>query len=184
MDGDYDLILGTANGNVYFAENTGTASNPVFSGYIMLTCQGSPIDAGTYSRETVTDWNEDGVPDLIVGGLTGSSPTFYRRLQVYLGTSVSNQDEENGTISDQCSFAVSGSPTKNILALNFQLSQPNNARVTIIDCFGRVAGSYNWLQPAGNSLMSADISANQPGLYFVVAEIADHRLTDRVMLIR
>ena len=46
-DGDKDLVLGYEMGNVWFAENSGTNSNPAFSGYTQLVCDGGDINVYT-----------------------------------------------------------------------------------------------------------------------------------------
>jgi hypothetical protein len=37
-------------------------------------CSGSPIDVGTYSDPLVTDWDQDGLKDLIVGQFSEGAP--------------------------------------------------------------------------------------------------------------
>lgn len=185
MDGDYDLVLASADGRVYFAENKGTASNPVFNGFISLRYgNGTIINAGTYSRVTVNDWNEDGVPDLIVGGLTGSSPTFYRKLQVYLGSSLSIGNEDNSDNSDKSSFYVSGSPTHDVFTMNFSLKKSANVSIAIINCSGRVVKNIERSLQMGNSTVICDISTNPPGLYMLTANFGNQQLSDKVILVR
>jgi hypothetical protein len=68
-DGKRDLIVGTEDGRVWFYANTGTDTAPRFSKAEGKRMQagGKPLQVGHRARLTVTDWNNDGVPDLLVG---------------------------------------------------------------------------------------------------------------------
>jgi hypothetical protein len=43
----------------------------VFNGKVALQAGGATLDAGSYSRPVTTDWDEDGVTDLLVGDNAG-----------------------------------------------------------------------------------------------------------------
>ena len=76
-DGDLDLLSGTGNGGVVFAENTGTRSEPSWSEFQQLipssdkqeqtTANGGVIEPSPSTRVWATDWNGDGLLDLLVG---------------------------------------------------------------------------------------------------------------------
>jgi hypothetical protein len=79
-DGLNDLLIGELTGHVYFLENTGTNSAPLFDSFeMLLLSSGDPLKfdyannptGNPRSRLYVTDWNEDGYDDLIVGGSNG-----------------------------------------------------------------------------------------------------------------
>ncbi len=72
-DGKKDLLAGNVNGQLFFYSNSGTDSAPDFSTYIMVRSAGVPIDlAGTpRSRPAVCDWNNDGLPDVLIGSGDG-----------------------------------------------------------------------------------------------------------------
>ncbi len=82
-DGLKDLLIGEVRGYVYFIKNTGTEDKPLFIKAERLRLEdGRPLKyplKGARSRLAVTDWDDDGVPDLIVGGMDG-------RLMFYKGT--------------------------------------------------------------------------------------------------
>ena len=80
-DGRKDLILGENDGHVRIYLNTNTDADPQFSGYTYVQVGGSTYDVGSYSSPYITDWNEDGKKDLIVGDSTG-----YVRLLTNVGT--------------------------------------------------------------------------------------------------
>jgi len=79
-DGLKDLLVGEYEGYVYFLENMGTSTSPLFnSAERMLLFDGDPLKANAdidplsnpRSRLYVTDWNEDGMADMIVGSADG-----------------------------------------------------------------------------------------------------------------
>jgi len=83
-DGDNDLVIGegpsSSTGKVRVYLNTGTASNPQFSGFTYvqsngsdLTCPGSGC-LGCFPR--VVDWNDDDKKDLLIGQADGKVKVF------------------------------------------------------------------------------------------------------------
>lgn len=66
-DNKKDLLTGEYNGNIRIYLNTGTDANPVFSGHSLLQVGGSTFDGGNYTTVCVTDWNNDGLFDLLSG---------------------------------------------------------------------------------------------------------------------
>jgi hypothetical protein len=71
-DGYKDIVAGEAYGLVLFYENIRTNDDPDFdSTKVYLEAGGSQIDVGYRSRPEVSDWNNDGLPDLLVGADNG-----------------------------------------------------------------------------------------------------------------
>jgi hypothetical protein len=67
-DGAKDLITGENYGCIRFYRNTGTDSNPQFSGYTLLQVGGSDYYCNDgFSMPEVVDWDNDGVLDVICG---------------------------------------------------------------------------------------------------------------------
>lgn len=177
-DGDKDLILGNEDGKIYFAPNTGTNSAPVFSSYFPLESEGVVIDVGARAREEINDWNEDGVPDLIVCNTTND------KVQVFIGYDTGLEEGESGLEGLEPFFVTSGSPTTGLFVMNVQLQSAGPVGISVFDCHGRVVEDFTWSLPAGSSSMNCDIGTNPPGVYFVAADFGDRVLTDRVVLIR
>lgn len=76
-DGLKDILVGEMEGNVYFLKNTGTNNKPVFerAGKLFLR-DGNVIQYPAHnhnarSRLFITDWNNDGHNDLLLGGQEG-----------------------------------------------------------------------------------------------------------------
>ena len=144
-DGDKDLILGNENGMVYFAPNTGTHSAPVYTSYFPLEANGSVIDVGSRARETINDWNEDGIPDLIVCNTTNDKD------QVFLGSEVGIEEGEAGSDAVTCLMAVSGSPTSGLYSMELYMRNPGAVSVSVFDSQGRIVNDHYWSLPAGLS---------------------------------
>ncbi len=78
-DGDLDLLVGNFAGRVILIPNEGTARSPAFDGSRRraLEAGGSPIEVPDGdSGPVVADWDQDGVPDLVVGASDGSVRWF------------------------------------------------------------------------------------------------------------
>ena len=72
-DGDFDMLLGSANGEVYLFTNSAGAGNTVnlnLTGNIMA--EGETLDAGQNSAPQLFDLNQNGKLDLIVGERNGN----------------------------------------------------------------------------------------------------------------
>jgi hypothetical protein len=69
-DGDYDLFVGEANGNIQYYENTGSASSPAFS-----APQSLPFGltaAYSFAYPTFADLDQDGDMDLLINEIYGN----------------------------------------------------------------------------------------------------------------
>ena len=80
VDGKKDLLVGAANGRIYYFENVGTDAAPAFSGPgVPLAAGGDTLSVGSYARPEVTDWDKNGIVDLICGNSYGY--VYYFRAQ-------------------------------------------------------------------------------------------------------
>jgi hypothetical protein len=76
-DGDLDLLSGSGNGGVLYAENTGSRTEPKWRGFQrlipesqlheQLLVNGATVQPSPSTRVWATDWNGDGLLDLLVG---------------------------------------------------------------------------------------------------------------------
>lgn len=74
-DGDFDLFVGNAGGNIQYFENTGTAG-PF---YVEKTGPNNPFDgadAGSFAAPAFIDIESDGDQDAVIGTLSGSVKLF------------------------------------------------------------------------------------------------------------
>lgn len=83
-DGLKDVLVGDVSGYIYYLQNTGSNTEPVFNtAEQLLLSDGSalryisyPFSTSPRSRFDVADWNNDGDADLIVGGTDGRVMLF------------------------------------------------------------------------------------------------------------
>ena len=97
-DGDLDLLSGSGNGGVLLSRNTGTRQEPVWSKFTQLvassdlreqsTSGGAEIKMSPSTRVWATDFNGDGLLDLLVGDSAnivnpakGVGPEEFKRLR-------------------------------------------------------------------------------------------------------
>jgi len=53
------------------------ADPPVYQSFLYMECAGSRIDVGYYGAPCITDWNGDGLKDMILGQFTSGRIRFY-----------------------------------------------------------------------------------------------------------
>ncbi len=79
-DGLQDILVGKVSGYIYLLKNVGTISSPVFKRAEKLYLKnGNALKypgESPRSRLDVTDWNNDGLDDIIVGGASGRVMLF------------------------------------------------------------------------------------------------------------
>jgi hypothetical protein len=94
-DGKKDLLVGSMDGNIKIYINTGTDSLPVFNAPELLKTGGTILNLGSRTAPRVTDWNRDGLIDILVGEMEGyvyylknvgkkSSPVFDKAEKLFL----------------------------------------------------------------------------------------------------
>ena len=66
-DGQVDVLCGTESAKVYFFKNVSAGGEPKLSEGVPVDLQGDGFDKGYRCRIHVTDWNNDGKQDLLVG---------------------------------------------------------------------------------------------------------------------
>jgi hypothetical protein len=74
-DGKKDLVVGRADGTVEVYRNVGTDRAPTFDGGTLVQAGPAgakfPIDVGYRATIALTDWDNDGARDLVLGALDG-----------------------------------------------------------------------------------------------------------------
>jgi len=75
-DGKKDLIVGDSYGKYTLFVNIGTDAAPVFGAGIFLQAGGVDIDVGERATFNVVDYNNDGMKDMVTGGLDGLVRVF------------------------------------------------------------------------------------------------------------
>jgi len=86
-EGKRDLLAGSEKAKVYFYRNIGTDKNPQLDRGKELDLKGPGFDAGYRCRIDVTDWNNDGKKDILVGNRyrAGSGSRLGGNIWLFLG---------------------------------------------------------------------------------------------------
>lgn len=144
-DGKKDIVMGDHNGNIYFYKNIGEDEAPVFDVPRLFDVYGYKVNAE--ARVEITDWDNDGTLDLLVGSEAGYLTLFH---QPRLPTRFEQRDE--------------------IVPFNLNLHQnypnPFNGK-TLIPFEVRVAGriSLKIYNPAGEKVKDLLDEMHGPGKY-------------------
>ncbi len=182
-DGDKDLVLGYEMGNVWFAENVGTNSNPSFNGYVQLVCDGGDINVyTTYSagggraRENVADFNGDYVPDLLVGCSSGW-------IYYFEGYGTGIEDESSTTVVSDFGMTLSEVPTTGTFSVNLTLPSAASVSLSVFDASGRLVQSNDIYCQGGLGSHQISITDNPAGMYMVCAVVDGITETARLIKI-
>ncbi len=139
-DGSKDLVAGDTNGTVYLYRNIGSNAAPAFGQPQSIEAAGAAIAVGpsARSRPFVGDYNDDGVPDLLVGGADGL-------VRLYVGHpgseggSTAGQPGEAYTYTTQVAYPTDpptadlANPTTGSTVLDWQLNARACLDVTFTD---------------------------------------------------
>lgn len=83
LDGKTDLILGSGYG-IYISKNIGSNAKPSFAKPQLIYKPEKSM--GTRFKPTVTDWNSDGLPDLLFGNFSSNGNHRQYHGNIYLLT--------------------------------------------------------------------------------------------------
>jgi hypothetical protein len=165
MDGNKDLIFGYEMGNVWFAENIGTNSDPVFNGYVQLVCDGGNIDVynnysgGGRARENVADFNSDGIPDILVGCSNGWVYYF----EGYDATGISGVSVPDTGLG----MFLTDVPTSGSFSVHMTLASASNVVINVFDSSGRLVDSNTSYHQAGSETIQMNLSCLSAGMYII-----------------
>ncbi|MFO7676561.1 MAG: FG-GAP-like repeat-containing protein [bacterium] len=177
-DGLDDLIVGENNGWVHFFRNVGSIGAPGFAaGETLKLEDGSPLryNLGNYygSRCGFGDWNNDGVPDFLLG-------TYEGHVALYLGIEETGVEEERQAAVGR--FEAGPVPGRSV---RFSLTLSRPGRLGVLDAAGRVvrrfavAGGEASLAWDGTDESGARLAA---GAYFARLNVGGQTRTVRLML--
>ncbi len=182
-DGDKDIVMGYEMGDVWFAENIGTNSNPEFDGYVPIVCDNGVIDmsstayeGGGRARENVADYNGDYVPDLLVG--CNSGWIYY-----FEGYGTAIEGETSATVVSDFGMTLSEVPTTGLFSVNLTLPYASQAEINIFDATGRLIDSSNSYCQSGFGSLQMNITSSPAGMYMVTASVEGITETARLIKI-
>lgn len=127
-DGDFDLIVGSANNGFLFYRNTGTPQNPDF-----VNEPGFDVYAPLRSTPILADIDNDSDLDLISGS-QGGGLLFYENLDSVTAIDHTHQHNVPTSIRLEQNYP---NPFNSITVISWQLSARNNVRLTVYDLLGQ-----------------------------------------------
>ncbi len=162
-DGKQDLLIGAgwSAANAIFYENSGTKENPVLKkGVNLKNMNGTDIKLGMDLKVYVTDWNEDGGLDLLLGHLEKADG-----IDIYLGEKPPTLILNNKSVT---SFLRNSSLQCGYYKANLYLNNPGNILLQVFSVTGRMVESMNMGNlPAGANVISYDMNIYPAGYYLI-----------------
>jgi hypothetical protein len=140
-DGDLDLVVGNISGEVYFIPNEGDAETYAYGAARKLSAGGAEIRAASGDAGPVlTDWDGDGLLDLLVGAGDGSV-TLYRNTgaashpelaagKVLIAASAAADDTACGRRAKLCVTDFNGDGRPDLLVGDWAYVQPKPKQLT------------------------------------------------------
>lgn len=160
MDGDLDIFTGSYLGDIYYYENTGTASNAVFG-----EAQQNPFGIQPvyyFSYPTLADLDNDGDVDLLTG-------EYYGNMQYYENTGTVSVSE----IPEDIELDVLPNPFVDHIRIK---SEINISTISVYDPLGKLVQEYH------KDTRYIDTKKWNPGLYLI--QIKDEEGRMRTMKIK
>ena len=179
LDGKKDLVIGEDLGCVYFLENAGTNDSPQFNASVKLESDGSPIQWPSGETDVtiwVNDWNEDGLPDLLIGNY---KDTVY----VYLNDSpvdVIKQPDKSLT-----QLYAKNVVTNGTFSVNLNLKKEQNVIIKQFSSDGRVVKSKETGGLlTGEHTIQMNMGMFPVGVYFLHYRIANRDLKQKIVFVK
>ncbi len=183
-DGAKDLVVGNAEGELYYYRNTGTHAAPAFVTGWRCESGSQPIDLGYQgrSRPFACDWDEDGRPDLLVG-------SNLSKVHLFLGlpNAVAAPPLAAGALRLEAPWPNPANPASTV---SFALAQEGWVRLSVHDAKGRwVATLLDEPRGAGRHGIvwrgTDERGRDLPsGLYLLRLEAGGAQVTEKLLLLR
>jgi hypothetical protein len=176
-DGKKDLICGVMEGCYLYFENTGTNQVPSFTTEDSLRYTGgSVIQECSDTRPVITDWNEDGVLDMVSGYADGT-------VKVYLGQQTGIGE---GSVPVPLTDPVAiPNPARGSIVIMFDKQEQSGISVSVYDCSGRIVHSIPPVTAgAGSGQLTIGMHGHPSGMYTVRVSLGGYTGFYRVVLLR
>lgn len=162
LDGLDDLVVGAVDGLIWCFLNTGNPGAPLFE---EQTCfiqeNGDTIRIMGYVRPTIADWNQDGIPDLLIGDSEGFVSWFR-------GIAPQSASRES-TVQNEVTLSVSCNPASGAAGLTISMGHADEPSLYVFSILGRlITESHPGLLPAGMHTLMLDLGNCPKGLYFAI----------------
>ena len=201
FDGDFDVFLGESFGEIFYYENTGSASDPAFVERTGLDNPLDFVDVGRYSAPAVVDLDGDGDMDVISGagqafgdGLTSGQLLYFRNETIPAGPTA--RITGDAFVRESVEVAVSlpetyrlgqnyPNPFNPVTRITYELPESGPVRLVVFDALGReIRVLVDGNRPAGRHTATFDAGALPSGLYFYRIEAGAFTETRTMMLVK
>ncbi|MCX6151526.1 MAG: FG-GAP-like repeat-containing protein [Ignavibacteriales bacterium] len=162
LDGDFDLVVGSGFGEVYYYENIGTKFKPTWKEANSLF---SDVYIQQFSAPGFADLDSDGVPEMIIGEYNGNFTYFENNLKP---TAVENEPER---IDGFLLLQNYPNPFNPSTTISYQIPVAGHVTLKI----------YNVL---GSEVATITDEFKQPGIYHSTFSILHSSLTSGVYIYR
>jgi len=159
-DGLKDVVYANGTAHFHYLENIGTAASPAFADIDSLTSMGRLIDLSYYGSICITDWNSDGLLDLLAGDFTG-------KLFLYFSGETGVQGEWG--VEDAVILQILGNPARDRIAVHLGMVEPGFLSVSIFSLDGRRVEILFEGIPTTSEMVLTSRLRLPPGVYIVCA---------------
>lgn len=172
-DGLADMVYGESAGEVFYSQNTGTVSAPVFATPVNLETASGTIALDLNSAPVVTDWNDDGHLDIVAG--CGEAGYIY----AYLSPNTTGITESSGT-SGILSLSLLSNPVTGSISLSLLTEEAGSVQAAVYSISGRLMQDLGYRETAaGENTLSFNLHDMENGMYLV--RVASDRDADSVL---
>lgn len=180
QDGKKDVICGEDYGHVYYYENVGSDSSPLFNQVVMLESNGSPIawpSGQTDTRIWINDWNEDGWPDMLLGN-------YIQYVYLYLGNPLGIAESPvNHSSPNQIDVIQQYSP--HLIQVNFSLTESQSINLNIYNLNGqKIDQIFSGTLNRGDHQLVFSTGNMSPGMYFIWGNIGQYNFSHQLAIIK
>jgi hypothetical protein len=187
-DSKKDLLAGNTEGQLLLYSNVGTDAAPTFSGYTVVEADSVAINlsGSPRSRPFVCDWNNDNVPDVLIGSGDGLV-RLYPGVNVYSGAS---REERRAPFEVARLLAAYPNPFNPNVTIPFKLFERGHIRISVYSAAGRrvvvlADGVYDEGQHRLKWRGLDDEGREVPsGVYFVRLDAGGTSAASKVVLLR
>jgi hypothetical protein len=189
LDGDdrKDLLMGNTAGQLVFYANVGTDQAPSFSGPVLVTADGVPIDlpSSPRSRPFAGDWTGDGRTDVLLGAGDGL-------IRLYRGTSEATGTPLRSPAAPTRArlLAAFPNPFRSPTTIPFELGRGAHVHLSVHDLAGRRIARVadDTFGPGAHSMVWTGVDeAGRPvpsGVYFVRMRAGNTAVSRKLVLLR
>jgi len=173
-NGLLDLIVGSTTGRIACYINSGTADLPVFEEYEELSADGDIINFYSYVRPSVCDWNEDGIPDILVADYSGE-------ISLFLGEPATGVEEAETACLLQLSL---NSPAVDLISVTIELWNAAEVSAALYSVDGRLqCKGWSGILDSGVHPLQMDIRHLPAGAYLFVCSAGEVTVSRSVVVL-